>query len=50
MTEPYIVSEGHSNGKWKRQFCIDMMWKMTEAYIFYGDIQILSEKDSLVLK
>ena len=41
---------GHSNPNWKRQFIIEMITKMTEPYIFCGDIQIPTEKDSSVFK
>ena len=54
----------HSNPKWKRQFSIEIISKMTEPYILCGDIQIpidrtshlllghsnSTEKDSSVLK
>ena len=54
----------HSNPKWKRQFSIEIISKMTEPYILCGDIQIpidrtshlllghsnSTEKDSWVLK
>ena len=40
----------HSNSNWKRQFSIDMISKITELYILWGEIQIPTEKDSLVLK
>ena len=41
---------GHSNSNCKRQFSIDMISKITELYILWGEIQIPTEKDSLVLK
>ena len=41
---------GHSNSNWKKQFSIYMISKITELYILWGEIQILTEKDSLVLK
>ena len=54
----------HSNPKWKRQFSIEIISKMTKTYILCGDIQIpidrtshlllahsnSTEKDSSVLK
>ena len=40
----------HSNPNWKRQFIIEMITKMTEPYILCRDIQIPTEKDSLVFK
>ena len=39
-----------SNSKWKRQFSIEIMSKMTERCIFCCNIQIQNEKDSSVLK
>ena len=40
----------HWNPKWKRQFSIEIISKMTEHYILCGDIQIPTEKDSSVFK
>ena len=33
----------HSNPNWRRQFCIEMITKMTEPYIYCQDIQILTD-------
>ena len=41
---------GHSNSNWKKQFSIQVISKMTEPYIFSWDIQIPTEKGSLVSK
>ena len=41
---------GHSNSNWKRQFSIETISRITELYILWGEIQIPTEKDSLVLK
>ena len=41
---------GHSKSNWKRQFSIEKIYKITKLYILCGDIQILTEKDGLVLK
>ena len=39
----------HSNPKWKRQFSIEIISKMTEPYILCGDIQIPIDKTSHLL-
>ena len=41
---------GHSNSNWERQFSTEMILKITELYILWGEIQTPSKKDSLVLK
>ena len=39
----------HSNPKWKRQFSIEIISKMTEPYILCGDIQIPIDRTSHLL-
>ena len=41
---------GHSKANWKRQFSLEMISKIRKPSILCLDIQILTEKDSSVLK
>ena len=41
---------GHLNSNWKRQFNPEMISKITELYIIWGEIQTPTKKHSLVLK
>ena len=63
MTDPYILcweiqvsnersfhlSFAHLKSNWIKQFSIQMISKMKEAYIICGDTQIPTEKDSSAL-